>query len=141
MKKIRKTKQLEFDKSTFIIDLVEVENGQSYIEVLQRIHNEKSEGQRIKINPSVLMDLINTLLEFQQMIPPRQKEGIVHFTESDKKAIQDRYLKGISSKDLAMQFDTTEAIIEMILRNRKIVVMSDVTPVPKKRWWRKRKKG
>ncbi len=140
MKQIRKTKQLEFEKSTFIVDLVETENNQRYIEVLQRIHDEKGEGQRIKINPSVVTDLVNVLMEFNEMIPSKQtEEKPTHFTERDKKAIQDRYLKGISAQDIAMQFDTTETIIEMILRNRNIVVMKDVKPEPKKRWWRKRK--
>lgn len=139
MKKILETKQLEFNKSTFLIDLVEHTNGTYYIEILQRIHNDLSEGQRIKINPSILIDIVNVLLEYYDKIPKKQLNDILHFTEKDKKSIQDRYLKGISAKDLAMQFDTTEMLIEMVLRNRMIVVMSDVKPVPKKRWSRKKK--
>lgn len=138
MKKILETKQLEFNKSTFIIDLVQHSNGSSYIEILQRIHHQSSDGQRIKINPSVVMDIINVLLEYQEKIPKKQLNEVLHFTEQDKKNIQDRYLKGISAKELAMQFDTTKAIIEMILRNQRIVVMSDVVP-DKKKYWRKRR--
>lgn len=139
MKKILETKQLEFNKSTFLIDLVEHTNGAYYIEILQRIHSDLSEGQRIKINPSILIDIVNVLLEYHDKMPKKQLDHILHFTEKDKKSIQDRYLKGISAKELAMQFDTTEVLIEMVLRNRMIVVMSDVKPVPKKHWSRKKK--
>jgi hypothetical protein len=37
MKTILETTQLEFDKSTFLIDLVEHGNGQLYVEIVQTI--------------------------------------------------------------------------------------------------------
>lgn len=139
MLKILETRQLEFDKSSFLIDLVEHESGALYIEIVQRIHNDKAEGQKIKINPTILMDVIKVLLDFHEKVPNRQLEGVIHFTESDKKKIQDRYLKGISMNDLALQFDTTDKIIEMILRNMGLVIISDHVP-EKKRHFGKGKK-
>ena len=109
-----------------------------YIEILQRIHNDKSDGQTIKINPSILMDIVNVLLDFHEKIPEKQLDGVLHFTETDKKNLQDRYLKGVTTQDLALQYDTSETIIEMILRNRGIVVMKDVEPNKKIRWRKKR---
>lgn len=138
MRKILETKQLEFDKSSFLIDLIQHDSGSLYIEILQCIHNEKSDGQTIKINPSILMDIVNVLLDFHDKIPEKQLDGVLHFTENDKKNVQDRYLKGVSTQDLALQYDTSETIIEMILRNRGIVVMKDVEPEKKIRWRKKR---
>ena len=138
MKEILETKQLEFDKSTFLIDLIQHENGSQYVEILQQIHADNSDGQKIKINPSILMDIVNILLEFQEKIPKKQLDGVLHFTEIDKNKLQDRYLRGISTTDLALQFDTSESIIEMILRNKGITVMKDIEHVKKNRW-RKRK--
>ncbi len=138
MRKILETKQLEFDKSSFFIDLIKHDNGSLYIEILQRIHNNKSDGQKIKINPAILMDLVAVLLDFHEKIPVKPGDGVLHFSENDKKNLQERYLKGVSTKDLALQFDTTETIIEMILRNRGIVVMTDVRPEKTYRWRKKR---
>ena len=39
MKTILETTQLEFDKSDFLIDLVEHDNGKLYIEIVQTILN------------------------------------------------------------------------------------------------------
>ena len=136
MRKILDTKQLEFDKSTFLIDLVRHDTGSVYIEILQRIHTDKSQAQVIKINPSILMDIVRVLIEFHEQVPQKQIEGFLYFTEDEKKNLQDRYLKGISTKDLALQFDTSEGIIEMILRNRGIVVMKDIKPINKRKWRR-----
>jgi hypothetical protein len=138
MKKILVTKQLEFDKSTLLIDLIKLDSGSVYIEILQRIHDEILPGQTIKINPSILMDIVDVLLAYHEKVPKKQVEGFLHFTESDKKNLQARYLKGVAIPDLAMQYGASEPIIEMILRNRGIVVMRDVVPEKKARWRKKR---
>ncbi len=44
-----------------------------------------------------------------------------------------RYLKGnIRIKDLAIQFDTTEEIIEQVLRNKGIAIINEEAPKKKK---------
>jgi len=139
MIKVLETKLLEFDKSSFLIDLIKHDNGALYIEILQTIHNENSAGQRIKINPTILMEIVNVLLEFHEKVPATQLEGVLHFSELDKKKIQGRYLKGVPMKDLALQFDTTDKIIEMILRNMGLKIMSDFRP-DKKSFRKKRNK-
>jgi hypothetical protein len=57
MDTILKTRQLEFDKSTFLVDLIKQDKGAFYIEILQRVQGDTSEGQKIKINPTVFTDL------------------------------------------------------------------------------------
>lgn len=78
-----------------MIDLVRHDTGSVYIEILQRIHADKTKGQAIKINPSILMDIVRVLIDFHEQVPQKQAEGFLYFTEEDKKNLQDRYLKGI----------------------------------------------
>jgi hypothetical protein len=47
MKTIIETKQLELDKSNFLIDLVKHENGLHYIEIIQQIIGSKKESNVI----------------------------------------------------------------------------------------------
>ena len=135
MKTILETTQLEFDKSDFLIDLVEHENGQLYVEIVQTILNTNKKPETIKINPSVLSDIIKVLQNYQAKLPKESKLEIKHITEIDQEKIQQNYLKGVSIKDLAMQFDQKPELIEMILRNKGIEIVENKLPKPK--FWRK----
>ena len=144
MKTIIETTQLEFDKSDFLIDLVEHENGQLYVEIVQTILNTDKKAETIKINPSVLSDIIKVLQNYQAKLPKESKLEIKHITENDQEKIQQNYLKGVSIKDLAMQSDQKPELIEMILRNKGIEIVENTLPKPKfwrnnKKWKRKRK--
>ena len=134
MKEIIETTQLEFDKSAFLIDLVKHESGSLYIEIVQTINNNSKDGQTIKINPSVLSDFIKILQNYEAKIPGKIDHHTKHITEEDKQKIQDRYLIGVSLKDLALQFDQSEELIEMVLRNRGIQIISN--EIPKVIRWR-----
>lgn len=143
MKTIIETTQLEFDKSDFLIDLVEHDNGLLYIEIVQTIIDSKKENNSIKINPTVLTDIIKVLQNYQAKIPNKSDLKNKHITDSDQKIIQERYLKGVSIKDIAMQLDQTSELIEMVLRNRGIEIVEIELPKPKfsrKRKYRKRRK-
>ncbi|MDO3694733.1 hypothetical protein QVZ41_07755 [Wenyingzhuangia sp. chi5] len=135
MKKILETTQLEFDKSDFLIDLVKHDNGQLYIEIVQTILNTEKKSESIKINPSVLSDILKVLQNYQTKLPKESISEIKHITEFDQKKIQERYLKGVSIKDLALQFDQTHELIEMILRNRGIEIVEN--KIPKYRYYKK----
>ena len=138
MKTILETTQLEFDKSDFLIDLVEHDNGQLYVEIVQTILNSNQKAESIKINPSVLTDIIKVLQNYHAKLPTESKLEIKHITEIDQKKIQERYLRGVSIKDLAMQFEQTYELIEMILRNKGIEIVKNTLPKPK--FWRKNSK-
>ena len=143
MKTILETSQLEFDKSDFLIDLVEHENGQLYVEIVQTILNTNKKPETIKINPSVLSDIIKVLQNYQAKLPKESNLEIKHITEIDQNKIQDRYLKGVTIKDLAMQFDQTSELIEMILRNKGLEIVENELPKPtfsRKNYKRKRRK-
>ena len=82
--------------------------------------------RKIKMNLT-LLKLVNT------------KESIKgYFTIEKKKEVITRYLKGIEIEDLALQFDCSKNIIEQILTNADIEIVSN--KLPKGKVFRKRSK-
>ncbi len=149
LKNILQTTHLEFTKSAFLIDLIKHENTSLYVEIVQSINEDDNETQSIKINSSVLPELIKVLQAYQKVINRKAKNSVKnittiksnHFTEEQKDEIQRRYLKGISLDDLVVQFRQKKEVIEMILRNRNIEIVSN--KLPKKQWrkyWRRRRR-
>jgi hypothetical protein len=144
MEEILKTTLLEFEKSAFIIDLVKHNSGKQYIRILQTIQDEETNNKRaIKINPSLLSDLLKVLNSYQELIPgdkeikqSKQTTSDIATTqvrartlkESDKTAIQNRYLKGVSIADLTIQFDCKAELIEQVLRNSNIAIVDNNPP-------------
>ena len=159
MEEILKTTLLEFEKSTFIIDLVKHNSGKQYICILQTIQDEDSNQKRaIKINPSLLSDLLTVLNSYQELIPggkknqetkltnsdlsnPTSQVRMRTITESEKTAIQNRYLRGVSISDLTIQFDCKAELIEQVLYNNNIAIVDNEPPKPfyYKKFRRKRK--
>lgn len=133
MKEVKETTLLEFHKSAFLIDLVEHDSGSLYIEITQSIKNDKKGEQQIKINPSIIEDLIRVLKNYKAKIPKKTKTQTNYISDVDQKSIQNRYLKGVPISGLALQFDQTEEIIEMVLRNRGISIVSNEPPKYRKR--------
>lgn len=125
MKTIIKTTQLEFDKSDFLIDLVKHENGKFYIEITQTIINSNKKAESIKINPTVLPDIIKVLLNYEAKLPQKSDHNLKYITEIDKQKIQSNYLKGVTIKDLALQVGQDPEYIEMVLRNQGIEIVED----------------
>lgn len=130
MKTILTTTQLEFDKSDFLIDLVKHENGKLYIEITQTIINSNKKAESIKINPTVLTDIIKVLLNYQAKLPQKSDHTLKYITESDKQKIQSNYLKGVTIKDLALQVGQDPEYIEMVLRNQGIEIVGDEIQKP-----------
>ena len=126
MTEVIKTKLLEFEKSTFLVELVKTSNEKLYISLKQTVHKEgiNIEPQEIKINPSIFPDLLATLNSFYQKIASQK----VKFEEADKKELQKRYFSGVNIKDLAIQFDCTEELIEQLLTNDGIDIVSNEIP-------------
>lgn len=138
MEQLLKTVLLEYDKSSFIIDLIEYRNGQAYIAIEQTIY--KSGGvnpsQKIKINPNILDDIIKTLIELKKDLPTKVKE--TYISNEREKEIVKRYLIGVEPKNLAIQFDCSEEIIVQILTNNDIELVSN--KIPTKRYYKRNKR-
>lgn len=138
MENILKRTLVEYEKSAFLIDLVEHQNGRQYIKIIQTITDEEISNKRIiKINPSLLNDILKTLNLYQSLIPNKQIEKTTFISkelnETNKVSIQKRYLKGISIPELAIQFDCEPELIEQILRNSNIEIIKDNSPQKYKR--------
>ena len=136
MKEILETKLIESEKSVFLVDLVRHESSKIYIEIIQSIADDNSLPQTIKINPLILTDLFKVLQNYEaKTLSQKVKTNNKHLTEADRQKIQDRYLKGVSIRDLTIQFDQSKELIEMVLRNSGI----EITPneLPKKRYCKK----
>jgi len=156
-KSILKTKLLEFKNSTFLIDLVEDDDtGVQYEEVTQSIKKGKEEVSKtnIKKKPALLSKLIETLEEFDDEIPKQHKQSKnktikevdnvrntdSYVSQKDSSEIVRRYLKGISAEDLSLQFNQKTEVIEQLLRNGNVYVVSKEESKFKARFWGRRKK-
>ncbi|WP_375579689.1 hypothetical protein ABWH96_01020 [Marivirga tractuosa] len=138
MSNIIETTHLEYNKSAFLIDLIKHDNGDYFIELLQSIDSGNKSEQSIKINPTLIEDIVNVLKKYLEQIPESQKEAKNHITAVDQREILKRYFKGVSIKDLSIQFNSNQEDIKSILRNKNIAIVSN-KPI-KKRYWRKKKK-
>ncbi len=126
----------EYGKSSFLIDLVEHNSGSLYVEITQNIQNRENEEHSIRLNPSVIDDLVKVLKMYQAQIPATTYSQKSYLSKEVQQKIQERYLKGISIKDLAIQFDHSEELIKQILRNRGIQIVPFKVP----RFWKKKRK-
>ena len=141
MQEILKTTQLECSKSTFLLDLIKHNNGSLFIELAQYIRSDVSMHQSIKINPVILNDLIKTLLKYQAII---DKDGSVSsniLSGSVQAEIERRYLIGVPLVELSLQFEQPPELIENILRNRGIEIVTNTDPPKRIHWRRKRRKA
>lgn len=140
MKEVLETTQLEYDKSGFLIDLVRHETGKFYIEIIQTIHTQDESPRSIKINPELLSDIMKVLQNYQAKITTGKVQPLVLWPETDQEQIVKRYLKGVSIKDLSLQFEQSQELITMILRNKGIEIVPNKMPTSKKwkRWKRKK---
>lgn len=139
MEEIIKTTLIEFDKSSFLVDLVKHTNGKLYIAIQQTVHLDKNNFERktIKINPSILDDILSILNSYKKDLP-REKKFKSYFSEDKKKEIIARYLKGIEIKDLSLQFNYSINIIEQIITNAGLEIVSN--KLPKETRWGKRRR-
>jgi len=69
------TQQLEFNNSTFLIDLRKHESGKLYIVVSQEIIDIKKVRQTLKINPTLIPDLIKVLQKMYDKVPSTQTKS------------------------------------------------------------------
>ena len=136
MKEILETTHFEFDKSSFLIDIVRHTTGKKYIEINQTIDQDNIENRHLKINPLILNEIIEVLQNYKHKIYTEENLEINNTWDETKLKIQNRYLKGISLKELKLQFGYSEKVITMILQNNGIKIVSN--ELPKKKKWRRR---
>ena len=132
---IETTQKLEFDKSSFLIDMVRHQTGRRYIEITQNIHNQRNRGRVIQLNPLVVDQLVEVLQRYQkQLAEPRSKKSL-NASKSRQQKVQDRYFKNVPMKEIGMQLGLSEQKVEAILRKRGIQIVPFKIP-----FWKRRRK-
>jgi hypothetical protein len=137
MDELVRSNKLQFEKSNYFIQIYKQENGYEYIKIIQNIGNDVKSS--ILINPNNLDEIINTLSRCRDEIALSQKIDDKHFIkEQDKKAIINTFLKGITIKDLSLQFRYKEDAIRELLVKNNIEIIEGIKINPNK--WKFRRK-
>ena len=113
MDELVRSKKLQFEKSNLFIQIYKQENGIEYIKIIQNIGNDIKSS--VLINPNNLNEIINTLINFKEEISLNQNiDDKFIIKEEDKQIIISTFLKGITIKDLSLQFRYKEDAIKEI---------------------------
>ena len=137
MDELVRSNKLQFEKSNYFIQIYKQENGYEYIKIIQNIGNDVKSS--ILINPNNLDEIVDTLIRFRNEIALNQKIDDKYFIkEEDKKAIINTFLKGITIKDLSLQFRYKEDVIRELLVKNDIEIIEGIKIVPNK--WKFRRK-
>ena len=142
MDELVRSKKLQFEKSNYFIQIYKQESGIEYIKIIQNIGNDLKSS--ILINPNNLDGIIETLIDFREEIALNQKiDDANSIKEEDKQNIINTFLKGITIKDLSLQFRYKEDVIKDLLVKNDIVIIEGIemksNAFDKTRFWKKRK--
>ena len=137
MDELVRSKKLQFEKSNLFVQIYKQETGIEYIKIIQNIGNNLKSS--ILINPNNLNGLIETLIDFKEEIALNQKiEDKYFIKEEDKQNIISTFLKGITIKDLSLQFRYKEEAIRELLVKNDIEIIEGIKISPNT--WKIRKK-
>ncbi|ELY2018289.1 hypothetical protein SL053_002208 [Flavobacterium psychrophilum] len=137
MDELVRSNKLQFEKSNLFIQIYKQETGIEYIKIIQNIGNDTKSS--ILINPNNLDGIIDTLINFKEEIALNQKiEDKYFIKEEDKQNIISTFLKGITIKDLSLQFRYKEEAIRELLVKNDIEIIEGIKISPNT--WKFRKK-
>lgn len=137
MDELVRSKKLQFEKSNLFIQIYKQDTGIEYIKIIQNIGNDTKSS--ILINPNNLEGIIDTLINLKEEIALNQKIEDKYFVkEEDKKGIINTFLKGITIKDLSLQFRYKEDAIRELLVKNDIEIIEGIKIIPNK--WKFRRK-
>jgi hypothetical protein len=135
MKKHLRSSSFEYEKSSYKFDLFKHDLDSYYLEIHQTISGSRN-SQSLKLKTQAIRGIIEELQGFQKFIySHKRKETPV---TSIHQKIEDRYLRGVPIKDLAMQFDETEDAIKNLLISRGIQIVNLKPPVYP--YWKRKKR-
>ncbi|MFT5618336.1 MAG: hypothetical protein ACI85I_001569 [Arenicella sp.] len=143
---IVETAMIRNEKGLFFVHLCEHSELGKYVRVSQKVSPFSNEFQSITINPSFLDNMIEVLQKYKSQINPtiirdKTKKNVdtkpeLHHGKYEEMVL--RYLKGISPKELCLQFGITIKDFEQILQNKNIVFLENNTKPPfKRRYWKR----
>lgn len=145
MEEILRSQVIDKEKSRFDVNLVRAGNGKLFVSINQTIFLNLTQRKEtwIRIRPSDLEEIIQTLMDFQSEILrnyPRKKA----LSETRKLELINRYLnKGLEIEMLAVQFDCSVEEVKRILISNNLVITSNKLSKykPKRRYWRRQRKS
>ncbi len=110
----------EYNKNPFLIGIINHKLWEKYVRIQQNVERKKSH-QELIINPKILTELIFVLQYYQNVISKTISiANKLSYSKERQKVVLERYLNVISLKDLTLQFDCPEKILEQILMNKGI---------------------
>ena len=126
MSQVVKAQVLEFEKSSFLIELKEHHLGDLYLSVTQTIKSTNQTEQTLRINPAYLKKLVNVM----KALCPEEEQTQLKVRDKLKKpgavdAIINTYLKGVDLKSLALLYDVTVSDIEELLRLNDVPIIEN----------------
>ena len=125
MGKVTQRTTLKFEKSTYMIDHITNDNGAKYIEIIQQYKQGSLSDTSIKINADNLPTILYALSKYSDGLPRLEIiESEIKISKKDRQKIISSYLIGVSIKDLAMQTGFEESTIEMLLKNKRIEIVT-----------------
>lgn len=125
MDELVRSKKLQFEKSNLFIQIYKKETGIEYIKIIQNIGNDTKNS--LLINPNNLDAIIDTLISFKEEILLNQKIDDKYFIkEEDKQILINTFLKGITIKDLSLQYGYKEKTIQDLLIKSEIVIIEGI---------------
>ena len=132
---------LEYEKSSFLIDLIKHKSGTKFVKITQSIDEGRIRNE-LKINPTILKDLISILQQFDSEIEDSSvQNSSLYFSDERQNAMISRYFKGVTIKDLTLQFDCTVETIKQILFNKGIPIVDNTMPksTGRKRYFKRKR--
>lgn len=139
MDELVRSKKLQFEKSNLFIQIYKQPSGLEYIKIIQNTENDSKSS--IKINPNNLYPIIDTLINFKEEIALNQKVINKYLIkEEDKQPIIKTFLKGITLKDMSLQFGYSIEEIKKLLIENEIEVVDGIEMFPNKVKYYKGKK-
>lgn len=137
MDELVRSNKLQFEKSNLFIQIHKQESGIECIKIIQNIGNDIKNS--ILINPNNLEEIIQTLISFKEEISLNQNIDDKFFNkEADKIKIINTFLKGITIKDLSLQFRYKEFAIRELLVKNNIEIIEGIKIIPTKWQFRRR---
>lgn len=139
MDKLIKSQRIEGEKSSHLVQLYQHSSGEHYVQLEQTIFGQ-TEKHTVKINPAQLLVIIDTLgiyAEELSFLMDNLNRGIIKKEERQK--IISTFLRGVTIKDLSLQFRYKEDAIRDLLVKNDITIIEGLTQsAPKWKFRRKR---
>ena len=138
MEKRLKSIVIDSSNSSYYIHLCKQDSGEHFLE-LEQVYRNQNQNSSIKIDPNKLRSIITTLENLNTEIEYKNNKILnpeISFEEQQK--IVFTYLKGISIKDLSLQFRIDGNIIKEILLKNEVVIIEENQIKHPKQYWKKR---